>query len=221
MQRVGLTLKPVHSTISNPLKTQRTGILFVLSAPSGAGKTTLTNALREEPNLVYSVSCTTRSPRLGEASGKDYFFLSDEDFRARLAGGEFLEHAEVHGRCYGTLRSIVLDNLSRGIDVLLDIDTAGAEKIRACEDPIIRAALADIFLLPPGLDELARRLRGRGTESEEQVATRLSNAASEMRHWPDYQYTIVSGSIDENVAAFRAILCAERSLSCRLTLSEL
>jgi len=202
-------------------KIHRSGILFVLSAPSGAGKTTLTTALRQKPDFVYAVSCTTRPPRAGEIDGEDYFFLSPEEFQTRIAAGDFLECAEVHGRFYGTLRSTVLDNLAKGIDVLIDIDTAGAESIRSCGDPVIAAALADVFIMPPGLDELARRLRRRGTESEEQLATRLRNAAAEMQHWHRYRYTLISGSMEEDIEKFRAVMRAERYLSRRLQIPEL
>ena len=122
---------------------QRTGILFVLSAPSGAGKTTLCSALRHKPDFVYAVSCTTRNPRAGETDGEDYHFITDAEFDRRAADGEFLEHAEVHGRKYGTLKSTVLENLTAGIDVLLDIDTAGAASVRNCGDPYIADALAE------------------------------------------------------------------------------
>ena len=194
----------------------RSGILFVLSAPSGAGKTTLTTALRQKPDFVYAVSCTTRAPRAGELDGEDYYFLSEEDFARRVDAGEFLEHAEVHGRRYGTLKSTVLENLSRGIDVLIDIDTAGAAGIRNCGDPAILAALADVFIMPPGLDELARRLRKRGTETEQQIETRIRNAAAEMQHWRSYRYTLISGSMEEDIEKFRAVMRAERYLSRRL-----
>src|SRR6059036_3293318 len=122
-------------TLSNQFS--RHGILFVISAPSGAGKTTLVEALRQTANLFYSVSCTTRAPRSGEIDGEHYQFLSTGDFRARLKGGDFLEHAQVHGDFYGTLREPVLTNLKKGVDVLIDIDTQGAATIRSCEDPII------------------------------------------------------------------------------------
>jgi len=139
-------------TLSNTaLQFRRTGILFVISAPSGAGKTTLCTALRQKPDFVWSVSCTTRTPRSGEVDGEDYHFLSPEDFATRLANGEFLEHAEVHGNHYGTLKAPVLENLRNGIDVLLDIDTRGAANIRASGDPLLLRALADVFLLPPDL----------------------------------------------------------------------
>jgi len=195
----------------------RTGILFVLSAPSGAGKTTLTSALRQKPDFVYAVSCTTRPARPGEIHGEDYFFLSEEEFRERVARGEFLEHAEVHGRLYGTLRQTILDALHRGVDALVDIDTKGAAMIRACPDPFIRDALADVFIMPPSLEELRRRLQRRGTESPEQIETRIRNAAAEMQEWRNYRYTIISGSMEEDIEKFRAVMRAERYLSRRLT----
>lgn len=195
---------------------RRTGVLFVLSAPSGAGKTTLTTALRQKPDFVYSVSCTTRPPRAGEIEAEDYFFLSEEDFENMQQRGEFLEWAEVHGRRYGTLKSRIVENLQQGIDVLIDIDTQGARKIRSCPDPFISEALADVFIMPPSLDELRRRLQKRGTETEEQIEVRIRNAASEMACWQEYRYTIISGSMEEDIDKFRAVMRAERYLSRRL-----
>src|SRR5206468_366950 len=140
----------------------RHGILFVISAPSGAGKTTLVEALRQTARVFYSVSCTTRAPRSGEIDGENYQFLSDSDFRARIEAGDFLEYAQVHGTLYGTLREPVLSNLKNGMDVLIDIDTQGAATIRNCDELIIRQALADVFIMPPNLEELRRRLTKRG-----------------------------------------------------------
>jgi guanylate kinase len=194
----------------------RSGILFVISAPSGAGKTTLVEAVRKTSDLFYSVSCTTRAPRSGETDGGDYRFLSDADFRAKVEAGDFLEYAEVHGDFYGTLREPVLTNLKNGTDVLIDIDTQGAATIRNCDDPIIRQALTDIFIMPPDLDELRRRLRKRGTETEEQIKRRLETAVEEMELWRDYRYTIISGSVEEDLEKFRYIMAAESYLSLRL-----
>jgi guanylate kinase len=194
----------------------RRGILFVVSAPSGAGKTTLVEALRQTPNLFYSVSCTTRTPRTGEVDGEDYRFVADADFRARVAAGDFLEYAQVHGDYYGTLREPVLTNLNNGVDALIDIDTQGAATIRNCSDPIIREALADVFIMPPNIDELRRRLRKRGTETEDQINRRLETALREMELWRDYRYTIISGSIDEDLERFRHIMAAESYLTRRL-----
>jgi len=194
----------------------RHGILFVVSAPSGAGKTTLVERIRRTPNLFYSVSGTTRPPRAGEIDGQDYRFFSDADFQQRVAKGDFLEHAHVHGDNYGTLREPVLTNLKSGRDVLIDIDTQGASVIRNCGDPVIRDALADVFIMPPDLDELRRRLLKRGTETAEQIESRLRTAAREMEHWREYRYTIISGSVEEDLQRFQQIMEAESHLSRRL-----
>jgi guanylate kinase len=197
-------------------KFSRRGILFVVSAPSGAGKTTLVERIRRNPNLFYSVSCTTRTPRAGEIDGQDYRFLSDADFRVRVAKGEFVEHAQVHGDHYGTLREPIVTNLETGRDVLIDIDTQGAAVIRNCGDPLIRDALADVFIMPPDLEELRKRLLKRGTETAQQIDSRLDTAAREMEHWRDYRYTIISGSVEEDLRRFREIMEAESYLSRRL-----
>lgn len=139
-----------------------------------------------------------------------------QDFQARVQAKEFLEYADVHGNLYGTLKSTVLENLRKGVDVLIDIDTRGAAMIRACEDPFISEALADVFIMPPSLEELERRLKKRGTESSEQIAIRLANAATEMKHWHAYRYTLISGSMEEDIEKFRAVMRAERYLSRRL-----
>jgi guanylate kinase len=195
----------------------RHGILFVISAPSGAGKTTLVEALRQTPKLFYSVSCTTRAPRAGEIEGDDYQFLSETDFQARVEAGDFLEHARVHGDYYGTLREPVLTNLKKGVDVLIDIDTQGAATIRNCNDPVIRQALADVFIMPPDLEELRRRLLKRGTETAQQIESRLATARREMELWRDYRYTIISRTVEEDLQKFRCIMSAESYLSRRLT----
>ena len=197
----------------------RYGILFVVSAPSGAGKSTLCDALRQTPDFVYSVSCTTRRPRAGEIDGEDYHFLSEAEFAERLTAGEFLEHANVHGKFYGTLRDPILTNLHDGVDVLIDIDTQGAAAIRAFDDMFVRQALADVFIMPPDLEELRRRLTKRGTETEEQIDVRLQTAAREMELWRDYRYTIISRSVEEDLLKFRHIMGAERYLSSRMVLA--
>ncbi len=194
----------------------RRGILFVVSAPSGAGKSTLLNALRPTADFLYSVSCTTRVPRPGEIDGQDYFFLSREDFEHRIAAGEFIEHAEVHGNFYGTPRASVLRNLEAGTDVLVDIDIQGAASIRERGGPGIVESLADVFIMPPSMDELRRRLLKRGTETEVEMAKRLDRAAVEMTAWRDYRYTIITGSVEDDVRNFTAIMRAERALSRRM-----
>jgi guanylate kinase len=197
----------------------RTGILFVVSAPSGAGKTTLCDALRQTPDFVYSVSCTTRPPRAGEIDGEDYHFLSEPDFLARVEAGDFLEHAKVYGYYYGTLRKPIVANLQNGVDVLIDVDIQGAETIRACDDQAIRQALCDVFIMPPDLDELRRRLTKRGTETAAQIELRIVTAAREMAIWRDYRYTLISKSMEEDLQKFRHIMGAERYLSRRLILA--
>jgi guanylate kinase len=199
------------------MKFSRHGILFVISAPSGGGKTTVVQALRKTPNLFYSVSCTTRARRTNEMDAEHYHFLSAADFEARIEAGHFLEHAKVHQDLYGTLREPVLTNLENGTDVLIDIDTQGAATIRNSDNPIVRQALADIFIMPPDVEELRRRLEKRGTETTQQIESRLATAMREMALWRDYRYTIVSGSIEEDLENVRNIMSAEAFLSRRLT----
>lgn len=200
--------------MSSPFRRQ--GILFVLSAPSGGGKSTLYHGLKATPDFVYSISCTTRAPRPGEVDGVDYHFISHAEFERRIAEGDFLEYAQVHGNYYGTPRSRVLEQLRAGVDVLVDIDVQGAAAIRANPHPEIAGALVDVFLMPPGIDELRRRLTQRGTESEEQLALRLKNAEVEMAEWNRYRY-VITGSIEEVLSGFRSIMRAERLATRRLT----
>ena len=196
----------------------REGILCVVSGPSGCGKTTLCrNAAAVEP-VTYTISCTTRAIRPGERDGHDYFFLSPDEFTSRIDAGEFLEHALVHGHHYGTLKSQVLPHLAAGRDVIMDLDVQGAAQLRACPDPAIRRALADVFILLENMEDLKARLAGRRSESDDQLALRLTNAISEIRHWPDYRYALVSHSREDDLREFRAILAAERHRSSRLRL---
>jgi guanylate kinase len=152
------------------------GILFLISAPSGGGKSTLLRLLSSYRDFVYSVSCTTRPPRPGERDGEDYHFLSLPEFERRIGKGDFLEHAGVHGNCYGTLRSSVIKHLQAGRDVLMDVDIQGADQIRAAASDGLKERMVDIFLMPPSMAELERRLNKRNTESAEQLAVRLQNA---------------------------------------------
>ena len=146
-----------------------------------------------------------------------YHFLLPSDFLAKLESGDFMEHAQVHGDYYGTLREPVLSNLKNGVDVLIDIDTRGAATIRNSDDPVVRQALADIFIMPPDVEELRRRLVKRGTETAQQIESRLATAMREMELWRDYRYTIVSGSVEEDLGNVRNIMSAEMFLSRRLT----
>ena len=198
----------------------RTGLMIVVSAPSGCGKSSLCQRLLNwSPNLVYSVSCTTRAPRGGEQSGQDYFFLSRPDFEAKLAAGEFLEHAEYHGNYYGTPRPFIESQLTAGKDVLLDVEVQGAsqlmERVRSGGFAYPNA-LVTIFLMPPSLELLATRLRRRGTDSDETIRKRLAIAEREMQHWPEYDYIIVSGRLDDDFAQGKAIVIAEKCRGLRL-----
>ncbi len=197
---------------------RRQGILFVVSAASGTGKTTLCDNLRQTSDFIYSVSCTTRPPRPGEVEGEDYSFVSKEVFEGKIRSESLLEYAPVHDHFYGTPKAPVLEALKNGTDVLLDIDIQGASQIRSNGDPLIRSSLVDVFIMPPTLTELERRLRKRGTESEEQIQKRLARGREEMKLWPDYRYTILSSSMEEDLTKFRAIMRAEHYLSSRLTL---
>lgn len=136
--------------------------------------------------------------------------MSEAEFLAKIENGEFFEHACVHGRRYGTLKSHVLENLRRGVDVMLDIDVQGAGQVRACGDELVRRCLVDVFILPPSVEELRSRLSGRGTEDAAAFELRMKNAIAEMEHWPKYDYTLVSGSPGQDEARFRAIIQAER-----------
>ena len=194
----------------------RSGILLLVSGPSGSGKTTLCRRLADDQEAHYSISCTTRAPRPGEEDGRDYFFLSREAFDQKIAAGDFLEYATVHGNSYGTLKSEVLHYIERGIDVVMDIDVQGAEQVRACQDENIRLALIDLFVMPPTDEELAARLTGRQTDSPEVIALRLKNAIEEMSHWREYQYRLLSATREEDYIRFKALIFAERMRVSRI-----
>lgn len=189
------------------------GRLFVISAPSGTGKTTLLRLVMERiSGLVFSISHTTREPRVGEQDGVEYHFVSHDDFLRMRDNGMFLEWAKVHDNYYGTSRQGIIDQLDRGVDIILDIDVQGAEIIRSSSG----LAASHIFITPPGLSELERRLRSRGTESEESIRTRLRNARIEMHAAGEYEYIIVNDVLEEAVELLAAIILAERSKAHRL-----
>jgi guanylate kinase len=190
-----------------------TGKMFILSAPSGTGKTTLLKKLMATvPNLAFSVSHTTRLPRAGERDGVDYHFVHRCQFEEMREQGAFLEWAEVHGNFYGTSRLAVLAQLATGIDVVLDIDVQGAAIICTCT----AIPAVSLFITPPSLWELERRLRGRGTDNEETVLLRLQNAMAEMQAWASYDYLVVNDDLEQAVDTVRAIVIAERSRGHRL-----
>jgi guanylate kinase len=178
------------------------GVAMIVSGPSGAGKSTVCSRLREfKPDLHFSVSCTTRAPREAETDGIDYHFLDKDDFRRKIRDGKFIEYAEVHGNLYGTLITEIVDKVSAGIDVLLDIDVQGAVNIkkRAEEDALLAKTVETVFITPPTFDELEQRLRNRGTESEETILLRLRNARKEMEMWNQYGYLIINKELDKAV----------------------
>jgi guanylate kinase len=194
----------------------RTGMLLVVSGPSGSGKTTLCRRLADSGEARYSISCTTRAPRPGEVDGRDYHFLSTEEFERRRQAGDFLEHAVVHGNHYGSLKSEVLDHLNRGVDVVMDIDIQGAAQVRNCADPGIRRAAVDLFVMPPSDAELRARLSNRGTDNAETIALRMANALDEMRHWQDYSHVLLSDTREQDYAKFLALVAAERLKVARI-----
>ena len=191
-------------------------MLLVVSGPSGSGKTTLCRRLADAGEAHYSISCTTRNPRSGEIDGLDYHFLARSDFEARLAAGDFIEHAEVHGNFYGSLKSEVLTHLEAGRDVVMDIDVQGAAQIRACDDPVIRRAIVDLFVMPSNETELRNRLSGRGTDSDEVIALRMANALEEMTHWRSYTYLMLSSTREEDYSRFLALVTTERLRTARM-----
>ena len=193
------------------------GILFLLSGPAGSGKSTLLRrALDEDRNLLFSISCTTRSPREEETDGVDYHFLSDEEFSKKVENNEFLEHAEVHKWRYGTLSNAVIDILNDGKDVIMDIDVQGADQVRGCKDAVISDALVDIFLTTPDIAELEKRLRGRGSEDEDTFQLRMQTTVDEIKRWRDYTYCILSGNHEEDFEVLSSILVTERMRVSRM-----
>jgi len=182
------------------------GILFVVSAPSGAGKTSLVRALlAAEPGLRLSVSYTTRQPRPGEVDGRDYHFVSPGTFERMLEGGEFLESATVHGHRYGTSQKWITDELAQDHDVLLEIDWQGAQQVRR-----LMRGVVSIFILPPSFEALRTRLVGRGQDSEEVIAQRLAAAREEMSHGAEFEYAIINDDFDRAARDLTSIIRAER-----------
>jgi guanylate kinase len=176
--------------------------LFVVAAPSGAGKTSLVRALMErEPSLRFSVSYTTRPQRPNEIVGRDYFFVTQDEFAAMAARGEFLEHARVFENSYGTARAQVEDSLAAGQDLILEIDWQGAQQVRTALPECV-----SIFILPPSRAELERRLRGRGSDAEDVIQRRLRDAASDMAHWAEFPYVVVNDDFERALGELQAIV---------------
>ena len=193
----------------NPLK--RRGLLFVLSSPSGAGKSTIARMILEaDDGIGLSVSATTRPIRAGEIDGADDHFVSNEEFDELIAAGAFLEWALVFGHRYGTLRTEVVKQIENGRDVLLDIDWQGTQQLKQVDPDIVR-----VFILPPSMEELERRLRSRGTDSDEVIAGRMARAAAEISHWAEYDYVFINDDAEHCRKLVHTVLKAERLKATR------
>ena len=192
---------------------RRRGLLIILSSPSGAGKSTLAKRLMAwDEGLKFSVSATTRAPRPGEVDGREYYFRSREAFEAMVAAGEMLEHAEVFGNLYGTPKGPVEAAMLEGRDTLFDVDWQGGQQIRRSS---LGKDVVSIFVLPPSIEELDRRLRGRGQDSDEVIAGRMAKSRDEISHWSEYDYVLVNNDIDAAEAQLRIIIEAERARADR------
>jgi len=185
------------------------GKLFVITAPSGAGKTSLIEAvMREDPTLKISVSYTTRAPRKGEQDGVDYHFVDERTFRAMQQRGEFLESAEVHGNHYGTAKKVILDAIATGEDLILEIDWQGAQQVRR-----LYPGCVGIFILPPSIDELERRMRARGQDSDAVIRRRLDNAREELAHAGEFKYAIINKDFETARRELAKVIQGERARS--------
>jgi guanylate kinase len=183
------------------------GSLFVITAPSGAGKSSLIQAvLRDDPSLKLSVSYTTRAPRPGEQNGREYHFVDEPEFLAMRGRGEFLESAEVHGNRYGTAKRVIGEALERGHDLLLEIDWQGAQQVRRLYPDCV-----GIFILPPSIEELERRLRARGQDAEAVIQRRLANARQELTHAGEFKYAIINKDFEAAKGELTSIIAKERA----------
>lgn len=198
-------------------------LLFVISAPSGGGKTTLCEQLlATRKDMTRAITCTTRAPRAGEKDGRDYYFLDAGTFLKRVQAGHFLEHATVYGNSYGTLRSEVLDKLREGKDVLLNIDVQGAASVRASveHDEDLRRAFVSVFLTPASIEVLEARLKKRGQDTPATIQKRLGVARQEVAQWKNFDYLILSTSIKEDLRRMLAIVDAEKMRQARAKAPE-
>ncbi|MDG1473061.1 MAG: guanylate kinase [Ascidiaceihabitans sp.] len=186
----------------------RRGLLIILSSPSGAGKSTLAKRLRTwDPELSFSVSATTRNPRVGEIDGKDYYFTEEVDFKSIVSSGEMLEHAHVFGNFYGSPKGPVQKTIDQGRDVLFDIDWQGAQQIT---NSALGPHTLSIFLLPPSITELRRRLENRGQDDPETIARRMEKSWDEISHWGGYDFVLVNDDLDQTEEQLKTIISATR-----------
>jgi guanylate kinase len=209
---------PESKLDSSPVIPMAHPLLIVISAPSGGGKTTLCNQLLlARPGLTRVVTCTTREPRKDEADGEDYYFMDAEGFLKRVQAGHFLEHATVYGNSYGTLKSEVLSKLRDGKDVLLNVDVQGAATIRARadEEPELKRSLVQVFLTPASISILETRLKRRGSDSIPAMTKRLTIARQEIAQWRNYDYLLVSTTVEEDLRRMLAIIEAEKMRTAR------
>ena len=215
-------MKSPKSTVQSPKPAPP--LLILISAPSGAGKTTLCELLlAHQPQLTRAITCTTRPPRPGEKDGVDYHFFTAEEFLKRLHAGNFIEHATVYGNSYGILKSELLDKLREGKDVLLNVDVQGAATIReqAETEPELRRALVTIFLTTPSVEVLEQRLKKRGADAVAVIRKRLAVARQEIAQWKNFDYLLISGSKPEDLRRALAIIESEKMRSARSAAPEL
>ena len=200
-------MKPILDAVESIEQVRRRGMLFILSSPSGAGKTTLAKRLMEaDPDVTLSVSATTRNPREGEVDGVDYHFVTKEAFSKMVVEGDMLEHATVFDNYYGSPRAPVEKVLAKGRDVLFDVDWQGAQQIRdSMKDDVV-----SVFILPPSVEELESRLRNRGLDDDATIRNRMDKSLAEMEHWPEYDYVLINTELEACESQLGSVLAAER-----------
>ena len=194
--------------MSNNYQVNEKGLLIILSSPSGAGKSTLAQRIKTWcEGCVFSISATTRKPREGEQDGKDYYFISEQEFNEKVSNDEMLEHAEVFGNFYGSPMAPVLSSIDQGYDVLFDVDWQGSQQIK---NSSLGKYVLSIFILPPSIKELESRLKSRNKDSDEVISNRMAKSVEEISHWPEYDYVVVNDDVDKTEEKLKTIINAER-----------